>query len=57
MKSKKKDNRGGAGRGQGRKSGDKAFVNVAKKEPTIVMRVPVSLKSTVQKLIAGKQPL
>jgi hypothetical protein len=43
---KKKENRGGAGRGQGRKPGIKF------KEGTKVMRIPLSLVPAVESLIS-----
>jgi hypothetical protein len=49
---KKKENRGGARNGAGRKPGKKAFINVEKKEATKVMRVPVGLVEAVQDLIS-----
>lgn len=45
---KRKDPRGGPGRGQGRKKG------VTFKEPTVVMRIPVSKVDAVKKLIGKK---
>ncbi len=41
---------GGPRKGAGRKSGKYAFKNVAKKEETVVMRIPISLVDTVEKL-------
>jgi hypothetical protein len=46
----KKENRGGARKGSGRKPGKKAFVK-AKPNPTKVMRIPVELVEAVQDLI------
>lgn len=50
MKLKNKTH-GGARKGAGRKPGKKAFVNVEKKEPTVVMRIPLSKVEAVKKLL------
>lgn len=47
----KKKPHGGARKGAGRKPGKKAFVNVTKKEPTVVMRIPLSKVAAVKKLL------
>lgn len=49
---KKKDNRGGARKGAGRKPG--RFVKTVKKEKTVVMRIPLSKVEAVKKLIGKK---
>lgn len=50
MNTKKKPH-GGTRKGAGRKPGKKAFVNVAKKESTVVMRIPLSMVAAVKKLL------
>lgn len=48
---KKQPTHGGPRKGAGRKPG--RFVNTEKKEPTVVMRIPLSLVGKVEKLIAS----
>lgn len=45
----KKPSRGGKRKGSGRKPG--RFVNTVKKEPTVVMRIPLSKIEAVKKLL------